>query len=214
MHRVILFPLINYYTDMKQIKRFDLLYFLFKYEKNDALETFNFLWPICKYAKSDNYKYFHFVPLIWYRKSPTSQYFSIQPFYYHWKSADEETYRFCWEFFVYKNQTGIKKSRNIIWKTFYWDRYANKDYETRLLYLLFANVKKDGNVERSLFPLYYYSKQSNGNKTLSLFFYFYNSVKRQIAGSNEFYQERRIFWFLRILSNKKALEKKGIKVKK
>jgi len=68
----------------------------------------------------------------------------------------------------------------------------------------------DGEKTNSLFPFYYSTKNDNGEKTNSYLFYFFNSHKRKIANSNQFYQEKRIFWFIRYLSNYKALKEKGL----
>ncbi|HPV55627.1 MAG TPA: hypothetical protein PKW61_00745, partial [Tenuifilaceae bacterium] len=67
-------------------------------------------------------------------------------------------------------------------------------------------------VEKSLFPLYYLTKDNNGNKSLSVMLYFYNSLRRKIPNTTEFYQEERIFWLIRIRSNYRILKEKGISV--
>ena len=71
-------------------------------------------------------------------------------------------------------------------------------------------MKKAGKVEHSLFPLYQSAKDSTGNKSLSVFFYFYTTFQRKIEGSNEFYREDDIFWFVRFRSNYRQLKAKGI----
>jgi hypothetical protein len=137
-------------------------------------------------------------------------YFSIQPFYYFSRYPESENYYIFWQLFTYKNEFNLVKSSSVLWKVLNYDRYNNGDREFRILYLLFARVNKDGNIERSVFPFYYYSLQSNGNKTLSVLFYFYNSIKRKIPDTNRFYQEERIFWFIRLRSNYKKLKEEGL----
>jgi hypothetical protein len=106
----------------------------------------------------------------------------------------------------------LRKSNSFLWKVATWDRYANGDKETRVMYLLCSNRNVDGNIEKSLFPFYYLTKDKNGNRSLSVFLYFYNSLKRQVPNTKEFYQEERIFWLIRVRSNYKILRQKGISV--
>jgi hypothetical protein len=150
--------------------------------------------------------------LVWSKKSPAFSYFTIQPFFYHSLSKENETYRILWELFVHRDQSGVKRSNSILWKVTTWDRYTNGDHDFRLLYLLYANSNVNGKVEKSLFPFYYLTKDSNGNRSLSAVFYFYNSLKRKIPNTKEYYQEERIFWLIRIRSNYKVLKQKGIEV--
>ena len=76
--------------------------------------------------------------------------------------------------------------------------------------MLYANVHKDGNIEKSIFPFYYYSKEQDGEKSFSLLFYFYNSARRKILNKNDFYEEQRIFWIIRLRSNYKSLLQRGV----
>ncbi|MFH0894359.1 MAG: hypothetical protein V2A54_07975 [Bacteroidota bacterium] len=191
-------------------KHFDLLYFLLRSDVTKSSSSMHLLWPLCQYSRDEDSKYFRFAPIVWYKKTAESSWFSVQPFYYHGKNAKVETWHFFWELFTYRNYFDKKTSRSILWKTLFWDRYKNGDHEFRFLYLLYANVKKEGNVERSFFPFYYYNKQSNGNKTTSLLFYFFTSIQRQIPNTSEYYKEIKLFWFVRLLSNYKALHEKGL----
>ena len=78
------------------------------------------------------------------------------------------------------------------------------------MYLLYANTKLLGKEEKSLFPLYYFTKEDNGNYSRSVAFYFYNSFKRLIPNTKDYYQEERIFWFIRLRSNYQMLKDKGV----
>ena len=189
---------------------FSILYFLFRKSKMGERKSTSIIWPICETTKDTNLKYFRFAPIFWSKKTHEYKYFSIQPFYYQSKNTEYKSYRILWQLFTYKNYYNKKKSRNFLWKTIFWDTYDNKDYEFRILHLLFANTNKNGKVEKSLFPLYQFSKDTKGNRSLFMFFYFYHSLKREIPNTTEFYQEEKIFWFIRLRSNKKYLENKGV----
>lgn len=211
-HRRVFFPLFNSYRDTSNHKRFDLLFFLFRRESTTDSTNLSILWPIIERSKSTNYRYFRFAPFVWSKKSPSFSYFTIQPFFYRSYSTDHKTFRVLWELYTYRNQIGEKRSNGILWKVVTWERYTNGDSSFRLLHLLYSNSNVKGNIEKSLFPFYYLTKESNGNRSLSVFLYFYNSLKRQIPNTKEFYQEERIFWLIRIRSNYRTLKQKGIDV--
>jgi len=211
-HRRVLFPLFTSYSDTANHKQFDLLLLLVRHSSTPNFSNLSILWPIVEREKSIDYKYFRFAPLVWSKKSPAFNYFTIQPFFYHSLSKENETYRILWELFVHRNQSDVKKSNSILWKVTTWDKYNNGDHDFRLLYLLYANSNVNGKVEKSLFPFYYLTKDNKGNRSLSAFFYFYNSLKRKIPNTKEYYQEERIFWLIRIRSNYKILKQKGIEV--
>jgi len=207
--RITLFPVFNYFKS-NDSKKFSFLILAFRYKNYLNNKTLDFIWPLCEYKKEVNYKYFRIAPIVWYKKSITSQYFSVQPFYYYYKDSTFESYNILWYTFFHRNYFNVKKSGGFLWKACYWEKFENHDHEFRLLYLLYANVNKEGNIEKSIFPFYYYSKEKNGNQSFNLFFYFYNSVKHQIAGTKEFYEEERIFWIIRLRSNYRNLIQRGI----
>ena len=210
-HSVSLIPVFNYYTDTaNSITKFNLFYALYRYKRMNDISSSSFLWPIMEYAKGEEYKYFRISPIVWYKKAPDSQYFSIQPFYYHGKDNKTESYRIFWELYKYKNEFNIKKTNSILWKVLCWSNYENNDFEFRILHQLFSVVNKNGKKERSLFPLFNYASQDNGNESLSLFFNFYHRFKQQVAGSSEYYQEIKVFWFMRIASNYEDLISRGL----
>ena len=212
MNRSILFPIFNSYSDINSNKKIDILFFVIRKSKIADNNSLSIVWPIIKSEKANNYKYFRFAPLVWSKRSSEFSYFTIQPFYYWSKSEQQITHRFLWEFYVNRNVSGIKKSNSILWKVVTWDRYSNGDKSFRVLYLLYANSNVDGNVEKSLFPLYYFTKDNHGNKSLSVALYFYNSLRRKIPNTTDFYQEERIFWLIRIRSNYRILKEKGISI--
>ncbi len=211
-HRRILFPLFTSYSDTSKQKRFDVLFFLIRNNSTPKSSRLSFLWPFIEKTKTIDYRYFRFAPLVWSKKSAAFSYFTIQPFYYHSISKEQKTVRIIWELYVHRNQYNISKSNSILWKVATWERFTNGDHEFRLLYLLYSNSNVDGNIEKSLFPFYFLTKENNGNRSLSVMFYFYNSLKRKIPNTKEYYQEERIFWLIRIRSNYRTLKEKGIEI--
>ncbi len=208
-NKTVLFPFFDSKTYFNGNKNFGILYFLFRFKKEDDRKQADFLWPICQSKSESDLKYFRLAPIFWYKKSLESKFISVQPFYYQIKNSDFADYQILWQLFVFKKTYGKQKSWNFIWKTIYYEKYQPKGHEFRFLYLLFADVKKDNLVEKSFFPFYYFSKESNGNRSLSLFFYFYNSFRRQLPNTTEFYKEEKIFWFIRLRSNYKRLKAEG-----
>ncbi len=207
--KIIMTPLF-FLKKTETVDKFSILYFLFRKSKEGTRKSTSIFWPICEITRDTTLVSFRFAPILWYKKTKEYKYFSVQPFYYQNKSKEFESYRFLWQLFTYQNYYNDKKSINFLWRTVFFDNYYNDDYEFRILHLLFSNVKKKGKIEKSLFPFFQYSKDSIGNKSLYLFFYFYNSYRQKIPETKEFYQENKIFWFIRFRSNEKWLKKKGI----
>ncbi|MBL4577268.1 MAG: hypothetical protein JKX74_02275, partial [Flavobacteriales bacterium] len=213
MRSTVLVPIFKYSSDNdRNESSFNILYFLYRYKQRDDVKQVSFLWPLGISRKATDEKYWQFAPFLWRYKSEDHRYFAFQPFYYHNKNTEFESHRFLWELFVHKNYANGKRSRSFLWRSLIINRYDNNDHELRLFWLLYANINKEGNTLHSIFPLYHRTGERNGNKSLSLFFHFYNSHKKKIEGTDEYYQEKRIFWFIRFLSNYKHLEKKGIRV--
>jgi hypothetical protein len=210
-HKEVLFPLYSYASDTAHNSKFDLLFFLLRYKGNKQYKSMNFIWPLCEYTKAPDMVSFRFAPIFWYKKSSALNYFSIQPFYYHSISKESERFNILWELFSYKHYFNQKRSVSFFWKLLYYDKYDNKDHEFRLLYLLYANVKKEGNIEKSIFPLYHYTTTTEGGRSFSVLLKFYSSLTRPIEDSKEFYKETKVFWFLRIRSNYDYLKQKGVK---
>ncbi len=207
--KTILFPIFDAKRNQNGNRNFGILYFLFRYKKDAEQKRADFLYPLCQYKSAPDLRYFRLFPLIWRKKTAEMRYFSIQPFYYQYKKTGFSDYHILWQLFTHKKIEGSMKSWNFLWKTIYLKNYEGEWHEFRLLYLLFADVKKSNYVEKSLFPLYYFSKESNGNRSFSMFLYFYNSFSRQLPNSTEFYREEKIFWFVRLRSNYKRLKAEG-----
>jgi hypothetical protein len=212
--KVNLYPLFGYADDKSGNKDFNILYFLFHFRKEQDRRITDILQPLCEFEKHTDYKYFRLAPIIWYKNSPKDKFFSIQPFYYHSIDTTSENYNIFWQLLTYQKVFNVKQSRNFLWKAVFSDKYYNGDHEFRIFYFLYANMKKEGKVEHDVFPFYESVKDSTGNDSKSIFFYFYNSFQRKIEGTNEFYREDDVFWFLRFRSNFRQLKAKGIDEKK
>ncbi len=209
-HVATLIPIFCNKSDSMGDSKFSLFYFLYISETKKQKKSVSFLWPLCQFIRDTNYRYFRFAPLVWYENTQEKKYFSILPFYYHIKTDSLARTHFLWQLFVTKNYFDVKKTRSILWKFITWEKYVNNDHSFRIMHLLYANVKKGESTEKSIFPFYYKSTEKNGNKSLSVFLGFYNSFKRQIQDTDEFYQEDRIFWVIRLRSNFKSLKERGL----
>ncbi|MCX6256778.1 MAG: hypothetical protein NTW49_02595, partial [Bacteroidia bacterium] len=210
IHRNLLFPLYNYYTDAKtHEKKFNILYFLFRSKHINDQRKISIVWPLIDYSDGPGYKYMRLAPVIWYGSTPRSHYFTVQPFYYHSVDSVYESYRIFLELLTLRKYVNYKHSVNVLWKTVIWDNYANNDYEHRILYRLFANVKRNGKTEKCIFPFYSCTRESNGESSVSVLLWFFQSFQHPVANSTEFYHEDKLLGFIRIRSNYQYLKAKG-----
>ena len=206
--RIFFFPLFNYKKELN-VTNSSLLLFVYRKTGKPNYSKTDILWPVCERLKFENYNYFRFAPFVWYLKTDTSKMFSLQPFFYSYNSLSRRTFIFNWFLYKYENKKGYSVSNSFMWKLFYSEKYLNGDFETRFLYLIYANVNKQGQREKSIFPFYHYEKNPNGDLSKSVFIGFYNYFKRYIPEINESYEEERVFWFVRIRSNYAKLKKEG-----
>jgi hypothetical protein len=207
--KTVLFPVF----DSKKITNGDsnlgIFYFLLRSKKIGTYRQTDFLYPICQLKTDTNLNYFRLFPIVWYKKTNDSRFISIQPFYYRNISLEEKETHILWQFLTFENRYNERKSWNFLWRAIFLRKFNDKGHEFRVMYFLFAEVKKTDYTEKSLFPLYTYTRESNGNKSFSALFYFYNSFKRKLPDSPEFYKEEKIFWFIRLRSNYKKLKAEG-----
>ncbi len=204
-------PLMHYHRDAEtQERSFSFLYFLYRYRANAHRSRTSFLWPLIEHERDKSVSAFRIAPLIWYRKQENLKYLSIQPFYFHKKTPQGMENHLLWQFYRWEEEYNVKKSKSFLWKFLIYDKYTNHDREFRLLHLLYANMNKKGEVERSVFPFYHYHEKLDGSKSRSLLLYFYRSFKRPVPHSDKFYKEERIFWFLRLRSNYRQLKAEGL----
>jgi hypothetical protein len=112
--------------------------------------------------------------------------------------------------YSYKHDFNEKVSYSFLWKAYYKTNYTNKDFETRLIYKLYANVKKDSNTEKAIFPFYSIQKLKNGSYNKGYFFNIYQKSKTFVPNTNNYYLEEKVFWYIRLRSNFKYLKEKRI----
>lgn len=207
-HTSFVFPIFKIKKSPNVLK-YNFLYFLFSQTKTKDSNEVSLLWPLCNYQKNKAETKFRFAPIVWFSKTDTSKMFSFQPLTYSYKSNTQKTFILSWLLYRYDNQIGVSKSHAILWKLFNSKQYTNGDHETRLLHLLYANVEKDGVKGKSLFPLYHTKTKTNGDKSVSVLFGFYNHFKQYKPDIKEFYEEERIFWIIRLRSNYNILKQQG-----
>jgi hypothetical protein len=206
--KLFLFPLFSAKSTDSSFK-FNVLYFLYRQKNTPKSIKISALWPLCEYEKSDSVKRFRFAPIYWYKKTDSTLLSSIQPLYYYNKTPKNKTFIFAWFLYRHDNEIGVSKSNIILWKVYNKNKYQNGDYETRFLHLVYANVHKDGKVEKSIFPIYHKVNKANGEKSLSVLFGFYNHYRQYKPDIQDFYEEERLFWILRLRSNYNQLKQAG-----
>ena len=135
--------------------------------------------------------------------------FSIQPFFYSYKSDSKKVFILNWFLYRHESQPNLFVSNSLLWRVYYSKRYANGDFEKRFLYLVYANIKEEGKREKSILPFYHSIRDTIGNKSISVFFGFYNHFRDYKPEIKDFYEEERIFWFVRLRSNYKKLANEG-----
>jgi hypothetical protein len=202
------FPIFDI-SKSKQETKSSFLLFLYNKTKRQNYAEVSVLWPICKKVKFDNYRYLRIAPIVWYEKTDSSSMFSIQPINYCYKSNTKKTYILGWFLYKYENIMGISTANNILWKAYTTEKFTNGDFETRFLHLIYANIKKNGEREISILPIYHKINYKNGDMLKSVFFGFYNHFTQYIPEIKESYEEERFFWFLRLRSNYEKLKGEG-----
>lgn len=203
-----LFPLLNI-KKRDSLKTLSILYFLYRHEKSPEYSRTSAILPLIEHYRSEKKKSFRFAPFIWYNQTDSSRMFSFQPFQYSFKSEKRKEFRFLWH--LYRNETikGKSVSRSVLWKVFEHEKELNGEFETRFLYLVYTNIKKDGKREFSVLPFYRKSSNRSGEKNISLFFSFYSYVKRALPDVTDYYEEERLFWIIRVRSNYERLKCEG-----
>ena len=203
-----LFPVINYNKTQLETNTSAMLFLYRRTNKPNYSKT-SIIWPICERQKYENYSYFRIAPFVWYLKTDSSKMFSLQPFQYSYNSNYRKTFIFAWFVYRYDNTKGYSVSNSVMWKLFNSEKFANGDFEKRFLYFVYVNLNKQGKQEQSILPFYHNILYSNGDKSKSVMFSFYNYFKQYIPEINESYEEERIFWFLRLRSNFAKLKSEG-----
>lgn len=202
------FPVYNYKKTADETNS-SMLYFLYRKQRNRDFSKTSVLWPICERFNSDSISSFRIAPIVWYKKNDSSSMFSFQPFQYSYKSNSRKTFILCWFLYKYERTPECLSSHGVLWKVYNRERYSNGDFETRFLHLVYANMKRNGKSEKSLLPFYHFVKHTNGDQSRSVCLSFYNYFKQYIPEINEYYEEERIFWFVRLRSNYAKLKSEG-----
>jgi hypothetical protein len=206
--RFFIFPVYNYKKVDDETKS-SILFFAYRSVKKPGYSKTSILWPICEKLNYSSYSSFRIAPFVWYAKTDSSLMTSLQPVYYNYKSTSRKIFIFSWFLYKYDNKYGYSVSNSILWKFFTRERFLNNDFETRFLYLVYANINRNGKREKSLLPLYHYVNYANGDKSVSVFLSFYSHFKQYMPEIKEFYEEERIFWFVRLRSNYDKLKLEG-----
>jgi hypothetical protein len=183
--------------------------FVYRHQKTDTRNSVQLLWPLINFTKDTNLRYAHVVPFVWYKKSTQQDYFSIQPFYYQGRYNQNYTKQILWQL-VHTRTTPEKKTIGIFFHALHIEKYKNGDHAFRFIYLLIADINKNGVREKSFFPFYYMSKDTLGNKNMNAVLAFYGRSAKRIKETNYFYKEEKVFWIVRFRSNYKYLKSKGI----
>lgn len=202
---VFLFPILQYSKTKDQTKT-SILYFLFRKTKRLNFTKTSLLLPICERIKEPNNQSFRFAPIVWYKHTDSSKMSSFQPIYYSYKSPSRKSFVFCWFIYKHESRIGYSVVNSFLWKLFTIENYSNGDHETRFMHLVYADIQKQGKTEKSMLPFYHSVKNANGDQSKSIFFSFYSHFKQYNLDIKEFYEEERLFWFIRIRSNYNSIK--------
>jgi hypothetical protein len=206
--REYLFPIYTFNQENKT-RTSSLFFFLYRHKQQPGVSKTSILWPIVDRVKSDSLKTFRIAPIIWYNKTPDSRMISVQPFQYAYRDNDRSTFLLFWILYKHQVLTDSVTSNNVLWRLYNHDRYVNGDFETRFLYLVYANVQLQGKTETSIFPFYHRVSYQNGDQSKSMAFAFYNYFKQYKPEIDDYYEEQRIFWLIRFRSNYEKLKSEG-----
>lgn len=207
--QLVAWPLFNYRHDSLRT-RFNLAYLLYRYERNTEVTSNSVLWPLVQHINGEQYRYFHIAPFWWFKRSPNMNYTSLQPFFYIQQTPEYRRTHVLWQLYSRKKVFGQRTGTSVLWYAYYHNRFDNGDKEVRFLYLLYANVKKEGNTEKALLPLYHHTTSADGEYSRSYLFGLYQQTKTAIPNTKEFYVEEKVFWVVRLRSNYEALKRRGV----
>lgn len=208
-HRNMLLPFYGYYREEGGLSRFNFLLWLYRMKSEGTRRTSSVFWPLINRTTDNDLSYFRFAPFIWYKNQDENGYFSIQPFFYSGRDEDFSTFNILWQVLNYKKYTDDYSSLGLLFRTFYLENHIDGDHEFRLLHKLIVHQNEDSLIEKSVFPFFKYYKKGSKEKKLSFVFNFYQFTKEYLPKSDEYYQEEKIFWFIRLRSNYHRLKSEG-----
>ncbi len=199
--RTALYPLFRYEEKFDVQKKFNLLLFMYRYNNTKGRVTHDALWPLISSTRDTDYHKFRISPLVWYKKDMDSKMAFVAPLFYYKRDESDARIRFLWQLYSFNGRDGYKKEHSVLWRAWRLSKYDNGDREFRIFYQLYTNMRKEGKVERGVFPFFRFKRDDEGNRTLGVLFNFYQSTTKKLDNCNDFYREQRIFWFIRIRSN-------------
>lgn len=185
---------------------------LYRHTKKDSSENRQFIWPFVGYKKTPQQFSYHVAPLVWYQKKKEKKWLGVFPVYYSVKRENSQSHHLFWPLYTYKKMNGVYKAHALLGPFFRMVKMESGTHDVRLLHLLFAHSTLNGKVLKSYFPFYYHTRDTSGNFSTSVGLAFYTSFKRKIPGSDQFYKEKKVFWFIRFRSNLAYLKERGVVV--
>ncbi len=203
-----LFPVFNYRRSGDEKHYAAFLFLFMRTTKPDYAKT-AILWPICEQLRDKDKRKFRIAPIVWFSKTDSSKMLSVQPLFYSNRTKQRNV--FVLSAFLYKRERVFEKSvsNSFLLRLYYHKNYTNGDFERRFLHLVVANIKVDGHREKSFLPFFHTVKEENGDRSVSYFFGLYNRFKEYKPEIKDFYEEERLFWFIRLRSNYKQLKSEG-----
>ena len=203
-----LFPVFNYRRSGEE-KHYAAFLFLFMRTTKPGYSKTAILWPICEQLRDKDKRKFRIAPIVWFSKTDSSKVLSVQPLFYSNRTKEKNT--FILSAFLYKRENVFNKSvaNSFLLRLCYHKNYTNGDFERRVLHLIITNVKVEGHREKSFLPFFHTVKEENGDRSVSYFFGLYNRFREYKPEIKDFYEEERLFWFIRLRSNYKQLKSEG-----
>lgn len=203
-----LFPIFNYRRSEEE-KHYSAFLFLFTRTTRQDYSKTAILWPICEQLRDKDKRKFRIAPVVWFSKTDSSKMLSVQPLFYSNRTKQRNV--FILSAFLYKRERIFERSvsNSFLFRLYYHKNYTNGDFERRFLHLIIANIKVDGHREKSFLPFFHTVKEENGDRSVSYFFGMYNRFKEYKPEIKDFYEEERLFWFIRLRSNYKQLKSEG-----
>jgi hypothetical protein len=190
--------------------RLNLGLWIFNRVKTDTSSQNHILWPLIGFGQTPQQQTLHVSPIIWYKKSKALSYLAIFPLYFQQKTPIYSASYLLGPLYINKKVFGEYKKTMLLAGIYKQTKYENGDYDKRIVHLLYANSKVNGERLRVIFPLYYVKDFNNGNYSKSYALGFYNTMKKKIPNSQNYYKEARVFWFIRYKSNFAYLKSLGI----
>ena len=187
-----------------------ILYFLYRYHYADSGVSHQLLYPLVSYENQRQTTKFRIAPIFWYKKAPSQSYQYLIPLYGYRQKDSLKVFQLLLNTYRYTSIEGHLSSHKFLYGIIQTDKYQNGDFENRVCYKLYVNLKIDSSTEKTLFPFYGKVFNKNGNYRKNYLLGLYNKSKTRIPGSNESYVEEKLFWFFRYRSNMGYLKTKGI----